>query len=324
MDTEIIEARTNKYESANTETLVLSQPTPAIRPFKYARASIIIRTLNEAEHLESLLQGINAQQTNGLEYEIVLVDSGSTDGTLEIAQRYGCRILHIRREDFSFGRSLNVGCQAASGDCLVLISGHCVPTNTHWLQQLCQPLLEKRAQYVYGRQLGGPDSHFSETRVFAKYFPKQSAIPQNGFYCNNANSAVLRDTWLRYRFDEHIPGLEDMEMAKRLINDGGHVAYVAEAAVYHHHNETWAQVRRRFEREAIALQKIMPHVRITVMHTLLYFAIGTIKDLSHMRAGTAIGAIVQYRWNQYWGAWKGNLEHRRRSREERRDYFSPI
>ncbi|MCH8331700.1 MAG: glycosyltransferase family 2 protein, partial [Bacteroidetes bacterium] len=103
-------------------------------------ASIIIRTLNEEKHLNELLSCIEGQDTDGLDYEVIIVDSGSTDNTLQIAMSHGCKILHITREEFSFGRSLNKGCAAAAGKFLVMISGHCVPTNGKWLQELCQPL----------------------------------------------------------------------------------------------------------------------------------------------------------------------------------------
>ena len=79
------------------------------------KASIIIRTYNEARHLPDLLTGVQSQVAPGMENEIIIVDSGSTDGTLDIAKRFHCRIEHIRKEDFSFGRSLNIGCAAASG-----------------------------------------------------------------------------------------------------------------------------------------------------------------------------------------------------------------
>lgn len=288
--------------------------------------SLIIRTLNEARHLEDLLQGIAAQQTDGLNYEVVLVDSGSTDGTLEIAERHGCRILRITREEFSFGRSLNMGCAAASGDILAITSGHCVPADPFWLQRLCQPLLDGVAQYSHGRQLGGPHSHFSERRIFAKYFPEQSQIPQEGFYCNNANSALLRSAWERYRFDEELTGLEDMEFAQRLTKDGGKLAYVAEACVYHHHSETWPQVRRRFEREAIALQKIMPQVYVGLFDTLRYIVTSIWKDWYCARQEDPrprLTNIARYRWCQYWGAWKGNHQHRKLSYAEKEKYFFP-
>jgi len=290
------------------------------------QASIVIRTLNEARHLDDLLKAIASQKTDGLSHEVVLVDSGSTDGTLQIAERHGCRIHHITREEFSFGRSLNRGCEAANGEILVITSGHCVPTDDYWLQRLCQPLLDGRADYSYGRQFGGPHSYFSERRIFAKYFPEQSRIPQEGFFCNNANSALLKSAWTRHRFDEEITGLEDMELAQRLVKDGRNVAYVAEAGVFHHHNETWSQVRRRFEREAIALQKIMPQVHVNLFDTLRYVASSIWKDWHCARKEKAqikFGNIVHYRWNQYWGAWKGNHEHRKLSHAEKEKYFFP-
>lgn len=290
------------------------------------RASVVIRTLNEAQYLDELLTGIAAQQTNGLTHEVVLVDSGSTDGTLEIAERHGCRILHIKRKDFSFGRSLNMGCEAALGDFLVITSGHCVPTDVHWLQRLCQPLMDGVAQYSYGRQYAGSESKFSEARIFAKYFPAESKIPQDGFYCNNANSALLKSVWGKYGFDEELTGLEDMELAQRLVKDGGKLAYVAEAGVYHHHAETWAQVHRRFEREAIALQKIMPQVHVSLWDTLRYITSSIQKDRWHARAQgskVALSEIIRYRWNQYFGALKGNQTHKKMSRAEKERYFYP-
>lgn len=292
-----------------------------------AQISIVIRTLNEAVHLEELLKCIASQRTAGLSYEVVLVDSGSTDGTLEIAERYGCRILHIKRHEFSFGRSLNMGCEAATGSILVFTSGHCVPVDENWLQRLCQPILDNKASYVYGRQHGGNNSHFSETRIFAKYYPEQSRLPQEDFFCNNANAALSRDSWIRHRFDEDLTGLEDMALAQRLIAEGERVAYVADAEVYHYHNESWAQIQRRFERESIALRQIMPQVHVSLWDTIRYIATSIWKDWnSAARAGVlrrAAMEIVFYRWNQYWGSYRGNHEHRKLSHYEKEKYFFP-
>lgn len=297
--------------------------TPPVK----VKASVVLRTLNEARYLEALLQGIAEQQTDQLACEVVLVDSGSTDQTLAIAQQFGCRILHIKREEFSFGRSLNMGCEAASGDILVITSGHCVPASPQWLQKLCQPLLDGLAQYSYGRQLGGPSSQFSECQVFNKYFPAISRIPQEGFYCNNANSALLKATWAQHRFDEELTGLEDMHLAQRLVRGGGRVAYVADAPVYHHHNETWPQVRRRFEREAIALQQIMPHVHVNALDTARYMVSSIWGDMRRALSQKALRQhllnIVRYRYNQYVGSYLGNHDHRKLSHAEKDQYFYP-
>jgi len=291
------------------------------------RASIVIRTLNEDKHLDDLLTMIGNQETAGIEIETVLIDSGSTDDTIAIAKRHGCRITTITKADFSFGRSLNRGCAFSTGDILIFVSGHCVPVDTKWVQNLCQPLLDGHASYSYGRQIGDDDSNYSERRIFAKYFPAQSAIPQEGFFCNNANSALLRSVWEEQPFDEQLTGLEDMELAKRLVSRGHKIAYVAEAPVFHHHQEDWPQVRRRFEREALALQSIMPEVHLSRLDVLRCVMTSVLGD---WRAASAKGVrstsradMLRYRWNQYRGSYTGNHEHRQLSQRAKERFFYP-
>jgi rhamnosyltransferase len=291
------------------------------------QVSVVIRTLNEARYLGELLTAISQQDCPGMSVETVIVDSGSTDGTLDVARRHGCALSHIARKDFSFGRSLNQGCAAALGDVLVIVSGHCVPTDRDWLRRLCEPVLDGRVEYSYGRQIGGPESRFSECRIFAKYFPGHSRIPQQGFFCNNANAAISRAAWQQHRFDDDLTGLEDMELAKRLCRAGGRVGYVAEACVHHYHMETWSQVGRRFEREAIALQSIMPQIHVSRRDTARYIVSSIAHDLRHAYAQRSVlrhsVEIVRYRVAQYLGSYRGNHEHRKLSRAEKERYFYP-
>ena len=289
--------------------------------------SIVIRTLNEGRYLGQLLESIESQDKRGLTSEVVLVDSGSTDDTLAIAKRHGCIITHIAREAFSFGRSLNLGCEIARGEILVLVSGHCIPADGTWLRSLCSPIVERRVDYAYGRQIGGAESHFSECRIFNKYYPENSCIPQDGFFCNNANSALWRPTWQALRFNEDVTGLEDMELAQRVVQSGGRIGYVAEACVHHHHSESWKQVERRFEREALALQKIMPQIHIRRRDLLRYLSSSIWLDCRHAwRNGVLLNefsSIALYRFRQYLGAFRGNRDHRKLSQAEKDKYFYP-
>ncbi len=291
------------------------------------RISVVIRTLNEARHLPALLAAIAQQALGDHGCEVVLVDSGSTDGTLQIAEQHGCRIVHIQKEDFSFGRSLNVGCLAATGDALVFVSGHCVPCDTQWLAKLVAPLGTHGIALVYGGQVGDERTHFSERQIFAKYFPAQSKVPQEGFYCNNANSALLRQEWEQLRFDEDLTGLEDMYLAKELVQRGRKIAYVADAKVFHLHDETWRQVKRRFEREAIALQRIMPEVHLGTLDVARYAISAILLDwgaaLHERSLGQHFTGIVAYRACQFWGAYKGNHRHRQLSRVAKERYYFP-
>lgn len=291
------------------------------------KVSVVIRTYNEERHLRALLQGIAEQERDGIDVETVLVDSGSTDATLEIAREFDVRIEPIRKEDFSFGRSLNVGCRAAEGEALVFVSGHCIPATRRWLVELVKPLGKQDIAYTYGGQLGDDSSHFSEKQIFGKYFPADDKLPQEGFYCNNANAALLKSVWSEHPFDEELTGLEDMHLAKRLVACGYRVGYVASAAVYHLHSETWAQVRRRFEREAIALQHIMPEVHLGAIDIVRYFFNAVALDMAMARQQNVfwknIYTILRYRFQQFTGSYRGNHFHRVLSHRRKEAYFFP-
>jgi rhamnosyltransferase len=291
------------------------------------KVSIVLRTYNEQRHLRELLTGIGEQIFDRGEIETVMVDSGSTDETLGIAREFPVRILSIPKDEFSFGRSLNIGCSAAVGDVLVFVSGHCIPTGPHWIDKLVAPLQDGGIVYSYGGQLGNESSHFSEKQIFLKYFPLHDKLPQEGFYCNNANAALLRKVWEDNPFDEDLTGLEDMHLAKRLVAQGLRIGYVSDASVYHLHNETWQQVRRRFEREAIALQYIMPEIHLRRRDVFRYFFSAVLLDMgAALQEGCLkrnLFDIINYRLRQFGGAYHGNNIHRQLSRKAKESYFYP-
>jgi rhamnosyltransferase len=289
------------------------------------KVSVVIRTYNEQRHLRELLRGVGRQQVPGWEIETIIVDSGSTDATLQIASEFKVKMVPIRKEDFSFGRSLNIGCDAAAA--LVFISGHCIPVEDTWIKDLIAPLGHDSVAYTYGGQIGNGESHFSEKQIFGKYFPSKSNCPQDGFYCNNANAALQKKVWKEHPFDEELTGLEDMHLAKRLVAIGYKVGYVAQAAVYHLHDETWAQVRRRFEREAIALQYIMPEVHLSPSDVIRYFTSAVLLDVSLASQQRILSKhlfpILAYRFQQFVGGYKGNHFHRTLSHRRKDAFFYP-
>lgn len=291
-------------------------------------ASVVIRTLNEERYLPELLTNIRNQLLSDFAIEIVLVDSGSTDKTLEIAQSFGCRITHIKKEDFTFGRSLNVGCNFSNGDYLVFVSGHCIPATDSWLKNLIQPLRDGLAVYSYGRQVARDTTKFSENELFHKFYPEYSKLPQEGFFCNNANAAVSRTAWLKFKFNEDLTGLEDMYLARRIVDEfKGFVAYKADAPVFHIHDESWRQVRIRYEREAYALQKIMPGMHFNLADFFRFYFAGVLQDMaSAINKGVLfkkLPSIILFRLMQYWGTYRGHHEHRKASQEMKYRYFYP-
>lgn len=289
--------------------------------------SIVIRTLNEERYLKELLSAIRSQVLINVRCEVVVIDSGSTDRTLEIASKFSCRITSIDKQDFTFGRALNWGSEFAQGDYLVYVSGHCIPVSDSWLENLVAPLLVGHAGYSYGCQLARDTTKFSESQIFEKYFPEISEIPQDGFFCNNANSAISRDIWETFKFNEDLTGLEDMELAKRYVESGGSVAYIADAPVFHIHNETWVQTKRRYERETLALRVIMPEARISFVDMCRYIAISILNDVGvSLKQGNFINVFVQivfFRTAQYFGSYRGNRMSKADADRRRETYFYP-
>lgn len=289
--------------------------------------SIIFRALNEEKWFADALQACQSQVIEDHDVEIVLVDSGSTDRTLDIAREYGCRIVHIKKADFTFGRSLNYGCEAAAGEYLVFISAHCIPAHDNWLQNLVAPLASGVAEYVYGRQLGHDVSRFSEHQIFAQYFPEVDKLPQDSYFINNANSAILKSVWEQEPFDEEVTGLEDMVLAKALRAQGKQIGYVADAPVVHIHEESFSQTRTRYYREALTLRQMMPDMHFHFGDFLRFFTIGLLHDsaeaLKTKRFMSKFGEIFCFRLMQYWGTYRGHNQQRAISRAQKERYYYP-
>lgn len=277
--------------------------------------SIIIRTLNEAKHLENLLSGIRDQ--NYSDCEVLLVDSGSTDGTLDIAQRYGVSIYHIPTEEFTFGRALNLGCGRAQGRYLVFASGHVWPVSNNWLRNLIKPFEEPSIGMIYGRQRGVETSSLSELRDLYVNYGLSSKILVDEPNGNNGNAAIRRDLWLRQPFDESLPGLEDIDWAKNIQQQGYRIYYAADAAVYHVHEETLKQVHRRYLREAIAYKRIFPGHRFSRTELAKGISYAIVRDFLYALRHRRLRQVLQVpgtRLAEYLGTYQGNRWHRKRSR----------
>jgi rhamnosyltransferase len=290
-------------------------------------ASLVVRTYNEAKHLGNLLGSVAVQQVApGRPVDVIVVDSGSQDGTDAIALEHGAHLLRINKEEFSYSRALNLGCAAAEGEFLVLISGHCLPANENWLEELLKPFSDPAVAITYGRQVGDDSTKFSEARVYEKYYPDNKAS-QGPAFCNNANAAVRRSIWRRFRYDEELTGLEDIELGRRVVSAGFRIEYAPRAVVRHIHDETWPQVRRRYEREAIALRHIHPEMHLTAWEAATCFASAVWKDFQALlrttKPITTLGEIIHYRFNQFVGSWLGNRPHRELSKREKERYFFP-
>lgn len=270
--------------------------------------SIVIRTFNEERFLPRLLQGIREQDHPSV--EVVVVDSGSYDRTVHIAREAGARVLQIESRDFTFGYSLNAGVCAATGSKVVLVSAHTEPVGSSWLSALVAPLEQPEVAMVCGRQRGDARSKLAELWDFDRTFGEQTVdlTPRN-FFGNNANAAIRRELWEDHPFDEFLPGLEDLEWARYWTERGRRVVYEPKATVYHIHEETWQQVRRRYYREAVALKQMGLREPRSIGREVFREAMYLVDDVRRgMVVPRRLPEILRFRWHKTLGTVRGLLD----------------
>lgn len=292
---------------------------------KQPQCSIVIRCCNEERQIERLLIGISQQTIKDL--EILIVDSGSTDSTLDIVKRYPTRVLTIEPANFSFGRSLNLGCEAATGEFLVIASAHVYPTYRDWLERLIAPFKHDRIGLVYGKQRGNDTTKYSENRIFARWFPEKSTAQQDHPFCNNANAAIRRCLWEKYPYDESLTGLEDLDWAARVMADRHQIAYAADAEIIHVHDERYRRIFNRYRREAIALKHIFPEQGFTLAELLKLLPANIASDLYHAwrdekLRDNAFG-IAAFRAMQFFGTYRGFSQHGPVKRKLKTTFYYP-
>lgn len=287
--------------------------------------SVVIRAYNEEKHIGRLLTGIVQQTLDDV--EIVLVDSGSTDATVSIASRYPVNIVTISPGEFTFGRALNVGIEAARGEFIAITSAHCYPVYPDWLEQLLKPFDDPDVGLAYGKQRGGESNQYSEHQFFRKYFPDVSQPRQGHPYAHNANAAIRRTLWERQPYNEHLTGLEDLAWSSWLKAEGYAIAYVADAEVIHLHDETPAQVYNRYRREAIALKQILPDSRFNLWNFLRLWLGTTFSDLLQARRDGILAdewrGVLWFRLMQYWGTYRGYRYSGRIDAQLHRQFYYP-
>jgi rhamnosyltransferase len=193
------------------------------------RVSVIVRARNEAASLPRCLIGLGEQRINGSSHEVIVVDSGSTDATVEVALAHGARVVHLPATDFTFGGALNLGCANARGAVLVALSADAYPGDPGWLERLLEPLRDPSVACASGDRYG-PSGDPLRARV-----DQDAALarrhPEWGY--SNAAGAFRAELWRRRPFRIDLPGCEDKEWALHWL-ERKYVCAIDPAAVVEH------------------------------------------------------------------------------------------
>jgi rhamnosyltransferase len=193
---------------------------------------------------------------------VVVVDSGSTDGTQAIVRSFPTILLQIKPEEFTYGYALNLGVAAAEGELIATLSAHSTPTDAAWLANLVAPFKQPRVAGVYGRQRPRTNATPFELlgmRLTGVLCDKPKLLDRRPLF-SNANGAFRRALWLEHPFDERVRGAEDIAWVRTMQERGYLIAYEPSAAVYHSHGESLISHVRRATRDIPTVVGNMLHL----------------------------------------------------------------
>ena len=226
-------------------------------------ASVIVRAKDKAETIERALSALRDQT---VPVEIVVVDSGSTDGTLELARRWCDLLIEIPPEEFTYGSALNLGARAASAPVHFALSAHCAPGRRDWVERSLahyeRPDVAGTSGYDNLAPGGRPPTVIHQDLAMLR------ANPYWG-YSNHAGS-WRAELWERFPFDERLPTSEDREWSWRVLQEGYVIAMDPALGVPtpHRVEEGLRSYYHRHRRESRDFATFMPLPRYTARDAL--------------------------------------------------------
>jgi len=205
------------------------------------------------EYLPKLYERLQEQT---LSFELVVIDSSSTDGTSEFLKSRADTFITIKQSEFDHGATRTIAAKAASGGILIFLTQDALPKDSKSLEQLLSAFENEGVVAAYGRQLP-----YDNASLFAKHL-RNFNYPETSYIRSFQDSkefglktAFLSDSFSAYKkeaieavgyFAEGTIVGEDMHLVARLLLNGGKVAYVANAEVYHSHNYTIVEDFQRY------------------------------------------------------------------------------
>jgi glycosyltransferase involved in cell wall biosynthesis len=223
--------------------------------------TVCIPTFNGQQHLTEVLEQIFGQRTD-LDFEVLIIDSGSSDRTLEIVEGFPVRLEQIPNSEFGHGRTRNLALELARGDHVVFLTQDAIPAHDRWLQELVDAA--RAAPDVgasYGPHLPREDADPKTKRDLTEFFsgmgpPGAPTIQRKGdlTFLSDVNSCVSKRAWRQVPFRE-LPYAEDQALGVDLLDAGFTKAFAPSAAVVHSHSHPPIQYFQRMFDEWLGLKR---------------------------------------------------------------------
>ena len=223
------------------------------------KASIVIRTHDNARTISDVLEAVFSQQFSG-KFEVVVVDSGSTDETLEIVDRYPHVLVDYSKEKFNYGGSLNAGISAASGKYAVCLSSHCVPLEPEWLASLVGAMdADDGLAAAWGPLLFDVEDYpvMAGNEVETIDLDEFYRRPNRGL--QNPNSIIRRNLWEERPFSEKIERCEDQDWAHHFLKRGYRTAVINGARALYRVPHGPYSFGRKTMRDFVVLNELFGH-----------------------------------------------------------------
>ena len=285
-------------------------------------ASIIVLTKNGCQYIREALQAAIAQAAPP-QHEVILIDSGSTDGTWETACSFPIHTHRILPEEFNHGRTRNLGARLASpkSSYLVYLTQDATPLE-NWLEHLLHPLRkDAKVAGVFSRHIPRPTCSPSMARLMTTEW-QQTGTPERvvkkvsdlGVYernraffahFSNTSSAIRRSVWEKHPFSP-MEFAEDAEWADRVLRAGYTLVYEPSSRVLHSHDYSlWQQLAQNVD-HARAMRQIhgLPeHARAQPGRIFRQLSEQTLKDW-HYIWQMEISAAAKVRWVLHAPLWQ--------------------
>ncbi|MEN9975463.1 MAG: hypothetical protein RLZZ282_1469, partial [Verrucomicrobiota bacterium] len=229
-----------------------------MKPFPPA-VSVIMRSFNEAWAIGDTIQQVFAQDFPGV-IELIVIDSGSTDGSVEIIQNAKPdKFIQIPLGTYVPGVVLNQGAREASHDWLIYLNADATPVGTHWLTQLLAPCLaDAHFGAGFSRQIERPDCQAVFAHDYDRCFGPHRESAQWEHFFSMVSSITHRSILEKIPIREDLQFAEDDEWTRRLAASGLSILYIADSLVMHSHNYTLRQSYKRTFGESHTLAAISP------------------------------------------------------------------
>jgi len=208
----------------------------------HPKVSVIMRSKNSDWVIAQALSGLYSQTYQ--EFELIVVDSGSTDRTLEIVEHYPCKLIQIEAKSYYPGSVLNMAIEKANGEIIVFQNSDGIPLSPHTLERLVRAFDDENVDAALTRQIPRPEAFDWVRQDYAISFPDAEETP-NWIRLSLPMAAIRKKIWEKHHFYTDAWASEDTEWGEWAVKNGYKIKYVKDAIIMHSHNYNLKQIYGR-------------------------------------------------------------------------------